>query len=46
MSQGRIHFAGEYCSIDFSGFMEGAVKEGYRAGLEVLLQIYCDSPDT
>ena len=45
MSQGRIHFAGEYCSIDFSGFMEGAVKEGYRAALELVIQIDVDALD-
>ncbi|MFM7083508.1 MAG: flavin monoamine oxidase family protein [Hyphomicrobium sp.] len=36
MPQGPIHFAGEHCSIDFQGFMEGGASEGIRAGLEVL----------
>ena len=34
--QGSIHFAGEHCSQDFQGFMEGAATEGVRAGREVL----------
>ena len=33
--QGAIHFAGEHCSQDFQGYMEGAAREGKRAGLEV-----------
>ena len=30
------HFAGEHCSIDFQGFMEGAAQEGARAAGEIL----------
>ena len=33
--QGSIHFAGEHCSQDFQGFMEGGASEGIRAALEV-----------
>jgi monoamine oxidase len=33
--QGAIHFAGEHCSQDFQGYMEGGAREGARAGLEV-----------
>ena len=33
--QGPIHFAGEHCSQDFQGFMEGGASEGARAALEV-----------
>ncbi len=33
--QGAIHFAGEHCSQDFQGFMEGGASEGARAALEV-----------
>jgi monoamine oxidase len=33
--QGAVHFAGEHCSQDFQGFMEGGAAEGARAGLEV-----------
>ena len=29
--QGNIHFAGEHCSMDFQGFMEGGAAEGIRA---------------
>ena len=34
--QGNIHFAGEHCSQDFQGFMEGAAVEGIRAAKEIL----------
>ncbi len=34
--QGNIHFAGEHCSQDFQGFMEGGASEGVRAAKEVL----------
>ena len=33
--QGPIHFAGEHCSQDFQGYMEGGASEGIRAALEV-----------
>lgn len=36
MRQGNIHFAGEHCSIDFQGYMEGGAAEGQRAAGEVL----------
>jgi monoamine oxidase len=34
--QGNVLFAGEHCSIDLQGFMEGAAREGARAAREVL----------
>jgi monoamine oxidase len=34
--QGNIHFAGDHCSQQFQGFMEGAAREGYRAACEIL----------
>lgn len=34
--QGNIFFAGEHCSQDFQGFMEGAAVEGVRAANEIL----------
>jgi monoamine oxidase len=34
--QGNVHFAGEHCSINFQGFMEGGATEGQRAAGEVL----------
>ena len=34
--QGAIHFAGEHCSQDFQGYMEGGAAEGARAAKEVL----------
>jgi monoamine oxidase len=37
--QGNIHFAGEHCSQDFQGFMEGGASEGVRAAYEVLADL-------
>jgi monoamine oxidase len=34
--QGNIHFAGEHCSQDFQGYMEGGASEGIRAANEIL----------
>jgi monoamine oxidase len=34
--QGNTHLAGEHCSIDFQGYMEGGAQEGQRAAAEVL----------
>ena len=34
--QGNTHFAGEHCSIDFGGYMEGGAVEGQRAATEIL----------
>jgi monoamine oxidase len=34
--QGNIHFAGEHCSQDFQGYMEGGAQEGARAAKEIL----------
>jgi monoamine oxidase len=31
-----FHFAGEHCSQEFQGFMEGAVREGQRAAQEIV----------
>ena len=33
---GNCHFAGEHCSIDFQGLMEGAAQEGARAASEIM----------
>jgi monoamine oxidase len=33
---GKCHFAGEHCSIEFQGLMEGAAQEGARAANEIL----------
>jgi monoamine oxidase len=35
VAQGPIHFAGEHCSQDFQGYMEGGAREGARAAVEV-----------
>ena len=34
--QGNIHFADEYCSQDFQGYMEGGASEGVRAANGIL----------
>ncbi|TMD34891.1 MAG: FAD-dependent oxidoreductase [Chloroflexi bacterium] len=33
---GKCHFAGEHCSSNFQGFMEGGAEEGARAAGEIL----------
>jgi len=33
---GKCHFAGEHCSQDFQGYMEGGASEGVRAAGEIL----------
>lgn len=35
-AQGGVHLAGEHCSYDFQGFMNGGATEGERAANEVL----------
>lgn len=35
-AQGSVHFAGEHTSVQYQGFMEGAVREGIRAAEEVI----------
>ncbi len=37
--QGPIHFAGEHCSLEFQGFMEGAAREGARAAQEIVQDV-------
>ena len=39
MRQGNILFAGEHCSLDFQGFMEGGAAEGARAAGEILADL-------
>ncbi len=34
--QGPIHFAGEHCSTEWQGYMEGAAQEGARAAQEIV----------
>jgi monoamine oxidase len=36
VAQGNIHFAGEHCSVNFQGYMEGGAREGIRAAKEIL----------
>jgi monoamine oxidase len=37
--QGAIHFAGDHCSIDYQGFMEGAAETGAAAANEILADL-------
>jgi len=37
--QGNCHFAGEHTSIDFQGYLNGAVETGERAAAEVLADL-------
>ena len=32
---GNLHFAGEHTSADFQGYMEGALRSGYRCAAEI-----------
>jgi len=34
--QGRVHFAGEHCSVEYQGFMEGGAGTGAAAAREIL----------
>ena len=36
LRQGNIHFAGEHCSQDFQGYMEGGASTGLAAANEIL----------
>lgn len=36
VAQGNIHFAGEHCSTNFQGYMEGGAEEGERAAKEII----------
>ncbi len=32
---GNVHFAGEHTSVNFQGYMEGALRSGYRCAAEI-----------
>jgi monoamine oxidase len=36
VQEGAVHFCGEHTSVDFQGYLNGAVETGYRAASEVL----------
>ena len=36
ITTGKCHFAGEHCSTNFQGYMEGGAEEGARAAGEIL----------
>jgi monoamine oxidase len=37
--QGNVFFAGEHCSVEYQGYMEGGAAEGARAAQEILAQL-------
>ena len=37
--QGNVHFAGEHCSVDYQGYMEGGAEEGRRAAEEIIADL-------
>ena len=37
--QGNVFFAGEHCSVDYQGYMEGGAAEGARAAKEIFAQL-------
>lgn len=39
LSESNIHFAGEHTSVDYQGYMEGAVRSGERVAKEVFQSI-------
>ena len=39
VQEGNVHFAGEHTSLNFQGYMEGAVISGKRAADEILAQV-------
>jgi monoamine oxidase len=38
-SQGNCQFAGEHPSIDFQGYLNGAVETGQRAAADILADL-------
>ncbi len=39
LQQGHCHFAGEHTSVDFQGYLNGAVETGERAANEILAEL-------
>ena len=37
--QGNVHFAGEHASVDFAGFMNGAVETGEQAAKQIMTDL-------
>jgi monoamine oxidase len=44
--QRNIHFAGEHCSVEFQGYMEGGAAEGIRAANEVRREVWAGGHST
>ncbi|CAN5870146.1 hypothetical protein BH23GEM7_BH23GEM7_26850 [soil metagenome] len=43
-SVGRLYFAGEHCSLDAQGFMEGGCETGQAAAAEILVEMGMRQP--
>ena len=41
---GQLHFAGEHCSLQFQGFMEGAIETGEATARALLADLAIRSP--
>ncbi len=39
LQEGNIHFAGEHTSVEYQGYMEGAIRSGKRAAREILYDL-------
>lgn len=37
--EGDCYFAGEHCSIDYQGFMEGAAETGVKAAKQIMMKV-------
>jgi monoamine oxidase len=42
---GNLHFAGEHCSADFQGYMQGGCETGERAATEILIDLGLAKPE-
>jgi monoamine oxidase len=43
--EGKLHFCGEHCSLDFQGYMEGAAETGALVAAEILDDLEAAKPD-
>jgi monoamine oxidase len=34
-----VHFAGEHCSVNYQGYLEGGAEEGQRAAQEIIADL-------
>lgn len=43
---GRLHFAGEQFYVPFFGYMEGGLRSGARAALNIVTEVCSQEPDS